>query len=121
MTVYRMTEAQLQSAVINEARRQGWMVAHFRGMQDSRGTWRTPVAGDGAGFPDLVLASGDRRGVMFVELKGDTGRYQVSPAQKHWHATLTASGAICYLWNPDDWRSGRIQSALQDEAQTGGA
>lgn len=116
-SVYRMTESQLQYAVIEEAHRQGWIVAHFRGMQDSRGTWRTPVAGDGKGFVDLVLASGDRRGVLFIELKGDTGRYQVSPEQKDWHATLKASGASVHIWNPDDWRSGRISAALADEAQ----
>lgn len=121
MTVLRMTEAQLQSAVIQEAHRQGWLVAHFRGMQDMRGVWRTPVAGDGKGFVDFVLASGDRRGVMFVELKGDTGRYQVSPEQKAWHQTLRDSGAACYVWNPDDWRSGRIQAALNDTAQESGA
>jgi hypothetical protein len=32
----------------------GWRTAHFRPAKTSKG-WRTPVSGDGAGLPDLIL------------------------------------------------------------------
>src|SRR4051794_27414866 len=47
-------EAVFQDQVIEIAHIYRWRVAHFRPAQTSRG-WRTPVAADGMGFPDLVL------------------------------------------------------------------
>ena len=91
-----ITEAAWQEQVIQIAQLRGWMVAHFRPAQNSRGEWRTAVAADGAGFPDLVLA---RRGIVFfVELKRQTGR--VTDAQASW---LTELGANTYVWRPSDW------------------
>ena len=68
----KVKEATLQRQVLNLARLTGWRSAHFRPAQNQRGKWRTAVSGDGAGFPDLVLAREDR--LLFVELKQD-GRY----------------------------------------------
>ena len=57
-------------------------------------TWRTPVAADGQGFPDLVLA---RAGVvLFRELKTDIGK--VSDEQAAW---LQAVGGK--VWRPKMW------------------
>lgn len=55
MTAIRpsISEAELQSAVIELARTLGYRVAHFRAARTAQG-WRTPVEADGAGFPDLV-------------------------------------------------------------------
>lgn len=88
------TEAQFQQQVIDLARLHKWRVAHFRPARTSRG-WRTPVAADGSGFPDLVLA---RNGVViFAELKSQRG--VLSNEQRAWAAQL---GIAWRLWRPRD-------------------
>jgi len=59
--------------------------------------WRTPVQGDGKGFPDNVLV---RERVIFVELKRVGGK--LSPDQRDWMDWLTQSGQECYVWTIDD-------------------
>ena len=85
-----MTEKELQAAVIELAQTFGWKVAHFRPAMNARGDWRTPVAADGKGFPDLVMVSSTT--VAFVELKSKKGR--LSTEQKEW---LEALLALCEL------------------------
>ena len=84
-----MSEKEFQDAVVEFARWTGWLVFHDN---DSRRNV--------AGFPDLVLVH-PVRGVLFCELKTDTGR--VTAAQQRWLDTLTAAGAEAYVWRPDDW------------------
>jgi len=93
------TETQFQEAVVEAAQVHGWIVAHFRPAKTEKG-WRTPVAADGKGFPDLVLAH-PQRGVLFRELKSEKGK--VSPEQQVWIDTLTAGGADAGFWRPRDW------------------
>lgn len=83
--------------VIDLAHLRGWRVAHFRPAQNSRGQWRTPVAADGAGFPDLVLV---RDRLIFAELKTTVGR--LSPEQVKWRDALIDAGQDWYCWRPDD-------------------
>ena len=103
----RMSEAQLQAAVIDTARRLGWLVAHFRPARTETG-WRTPVAADGKGFPDLVLV---RERVVFAELKKATGK--VSPEQGRWLEGLLLAGAEICLWTPQHWSDGSIERVLR--------
>jgi hypothetical protein len=100
-----ISEAELQTAVIDLAHRLGWRVAHFRPAQNSRGAWRTAVSADGAGFPDLVLARKGR--VIFAELKAKNGR--IGHEQEAWLAVLPDS----LVWRPDDWFTGRIEDTLR--------
>lgn len=93
-------EADFQKAVIDLAHMNGWMVAHFRPAQNSRGEWRTPVAADGKGFPDLVLVHAVR-GVLFRELKTDRGR--LSRGQALWINWLGVARADADVWRPRDW------------------
>lgn len=101
-----MTEADFQATVIDYARRRGWRVAHFRKAQNQRGDWRTPVAADGKGFPDLVLV---RDRVLFIELKTDVGR--LTREQKLWRDALLRAGIGSHragsadydVWRPRDW------------------
>lgn len=100
-----ITEAQFQDQVIELARLHGWRVAHFRPARTAEG-WRTPVAADGAGWPDLVLV---REVVLFRELKRQGGRLGV--AQQEWGARLAAAGADWAVWRPGDWDD--IERALR--------
>ncbi len=107
----KISEAAFQAQVIQLARLKGWRVAHFRKAQNGKGQWRTPVAADGAGFPDLVLV---RDRVIFAELKTNAG--QLSPDQRAWRNALAdvgsghcheCGGVTEYLrwevWRPRDW------------------
>jgi hypothetical protein len=103
-----MSEADLQSAVIELARLLGWRVAHFRPAQTAQG-WRTPVQADGKGFPDLVLVRRER--LVFAELKSARGR--TSLEQQGWLAALHGTAAEVYLWDSLDWTAGTIEAALR--------
>jgi len=98
MTVRLMSEAEWQQQVIDLAHLYGWRIAHFRPAQNARGDWRTPVAADGKGFPDLVLT---RDRLLFVELKSETGR--LTREQRHWLDALQAAGAEVAVWKPRDF------------------
>lgn len=95
----KVSEAAFQRQVIQLAQMCGWRVAHFRAAQNARGHWRTPVAGDGAGWPDLVLVRGDR--ILYRELKTETGK--PTPEQIAWGITLTTAGGDWAIWRPSDW------------------
>lgn len=77
-------EALLQAKVIQLARMNGFKVHHSRPVQQANGKWLTAIQGD-AGFVDLVLASRSR-GVLFLELKSDTGK--LTPGQVAWQIEL---------------------------------
>lgn len=106
----RATEAQFQQAVIEAAQLHGWAVAHFRPARTQHG-WRTPVAADGRGFPDLVLT---RDRVVFAELKAARGL--LTDHQRTWIARLTTAGAEVYVWRPADWP--HIEKTLCDKHRT---
>ena len=100
-----ITEAAFQKMVLALARLHGWKSAHFRASLNARGKWQTAVAGDGVGFPDLVLCHDGKGGhvprVLFVELKTDTGR--IRPEQREWIAAINAAGGTAVVWRPGDW------------------
>lgn len=78
----------------------GWRRAHFRPLQTKDGRWRTPVSGDGAGFPDLVLVRGER--LIVAEAKA--GRASTTPEQRAWLDALDAvPGVEAYVWRPEQW------------------
>lgn len=91
-------ETELTRTALEIARLLGWRTAHFRPAQTGRG-WRTAVQGDGAGFPDLVLARPPR--LVFAELKSETGRVHVE--QQRWLNLLEGCTQVeTYLWRPAD-------------------
>jgi hypothetical protein len=108
-----MTEAALQSAVLDYARLTGWRAVHFRPAQDSRGRWRTPIEGD-PGWPDLALARPHR--LVLAELKSACGA--VEPDQQAWLTVLESvgGGVGVYVWRPADWLDGSIRRILDDGA-----
>ena len=104
-----MTEEQLLRSVLHMCRLFGVTTAHFRPALSQSGRWHTAVAGDGKGFPDLVLAGAG--GILYRELKTDAGRLR--PEQVVWLRTLKSAGASADVWRPADLRSGRIERELR--------
>jgi hypothetical protein len=98
------SEDELLVDVIVIAHLAGWYVAHFRPALTARG-FRTAVAGDGAGFPDLVLVH-PRHGVIFAELKTERGT--ISAEQLAWQHRLQVAGERAYIWRPHDLRDSVI-------------
>jgi len=98
-------EATLQGAVIDALRVLGWYVAHFRPARTEKG-WRTPVAADGKGFPDLLATHIKQKRLLAIELKGKRGKR--TPEQEIWaeHFLAVASVTVAveyHLWTPADW------------------
>jgi glycine/D-amino acid oxidase-like deaminating enzyme len=101
MTVTRtpvVSEASLQTSVIELAQISGWRVAHFRPARTEKG-WRTPVSADGAGFPDLVLTRPPE--LLVLELKAERGK--LAAAQREWLQQLEMCGVEIYVWRPSQW------------------
>jgi hypothetical protein len=100
---YPVTEREFTAQVLQLAHIYGWLVAHFRPARRVDGSWRTPLQGDGAGFPDLVLVRGpwgERPArVIFAELKAEDGR--IGRLQTRWLGALEAvAGVETYVWKP---------------------
>jgi hypothetical protein len=72
-------------------------VAHFRPAKTTKG-WRTAVAGDGKGFPDLLLLRGSQIKVREVK----TGKATTSVDQKAWIAAFEAAGIDAGVWTEED-------------------
>jgi hypothetical protein len=95
-------ERDFQNAVLEAAHVFGWKCAHFRPARTAHG-WRTAVAADGAGFPDLVLIHPGRREIIARELK-TTSRAKLSAEQQAWLDGLERCGVDSGVWCPDDWK-----------------
>jgi len=103
-----MDEKSFQEQVVQLAHMFGYSVAHFRVAQNSSGRYRTPIAYDAKGFPDLVLVRSDfnkkdrPKRLVFAELKSNTGR--LSKEQGTWIDDLST---VCeaYVWRPRDWHN----------------
>ena len=83
----KQSEAEFQSQVRALCRFYGLTVYHTHNSQRSD-----------PGFPDLVIVG--RRGVLFRELKTETGR--VKPMQRHWIDVLRLAGQDADVWRPSD-------------------
>ena len=92
------TEAQFQKAVIELAELHGWRVFHA-----PDGEHMKRLNPTGVGFPDLVLAHGERHLLMFIELKTETGK--TTREQEEWLDTIEDAGIDCEVWRPSMWRT----------------
>jgi len=104
-----MSEGDLLKCVLDLAKVFGWKTAHFRPARTQHG-WRTPVAGDGKGFVDLVLVRPGR--YLFIELKSEKGK--LSAEQENWLGWLRAavgSDSVRVL-RPSDWLNGEVEKLL---------
>lgn len=103
-----MTETELLDATLELAALFGWRSAHFRPARTAHG-WRTPVAGDGKGWPDLILI---RERILVAELKSARGA--LSAEQRRWLDDLARAGVEAHVWRPADWTSGTIEAVLRE-------
>lgn len=94
-----MKEKDLTKAVIALAKTHGWRVAHFRTAQTKSGNWVTPVQGDGAGFPDLILLRGWRG--LAIELK--VGHNKPTARQQSWLNAFQEVGWDAWVLTDKDW------------------
>jgi len=85
--------------IIDLAHLHGWRVAHFRPARTAAG-WRTPVAGDGVGCPDLIMVRGPR--LIAAELKSKGGDLTVE--QIAWLASV--DGIEVHTWRPEHYPLG---------------
>lgn len=91
-------EAAFQRQVMQLAKLKGWRCAHFRTSLTKAGNWVTAVAGEGKGFPDLILV---RERVIVAELKA--GKNKPTPEQKQWLQAFERAGIPAYTWWPHEW------------------
>jgi hypothetical protein len=94
-----MTEADFQRRVTEAAALLGWRCCHTRRATVRQGRIATPTSV--AGWPDLVLWNPKRGGVLFAELKTETG--SVSNKQAEVLRSLRAAGASVHVWRPSNW------------------
>jgi len=98
--VNRPDEASFQAAVVGVARLAGWRTLHIRPARRADGSWRTPIGGDGKGWPDLTFVRPPR--LLFCELKSERGTLR--PEQRDWLDVLRLlPHAEVFVWTPADW------------------
>ena len=94
-----VSEQDLFNQILDLAHIYHWRCAHFRPAMTERG-WRTAVAGDGAGYPDLCMVRLTR--VLYAELKSEKGK--VTEEQQEWLDALKQTGKVeVYVWRPSDF------------------
>lgn len=108
-----VSEAELQSAVIELAHLRGWLAHHCRPGATASGRWATQIQGD-PGFPDVVLVrTNPVPDLIFAEFKTQKGK--LTPEQETWLECLvdaTNSPVEVHVWRPSDWSSGAIARRL---------
>ena len=88
----------LQKGVIDLAHTLRWHCAHFPTVKDSNGRWRTAVAADAKGWPDVFLL---RDRAVVIEIKGDGDT--MSEEQEQWREWFQKAGIEHYVIRPADW------------------
>ncbi len=106
-SIPKITEAEFLKQVIQLAKLHGWICAHFRPGMNRRGKWQTAVAGDGVGFPDVILLRKGR--IIAAELK--VGHNKTTAEQDVWLRRFQEAGAAAYVFRPENWDS--IESILE--------
>lgn len=104
-----MNEEQFTRQVIQLAQLRGWRTLHIRPARTAGG-WRTPVQGDGKGFPDLLMIRG--HSVIAAELK--VGKGKLTPEQDRWLSDLENAGVTVFRWTERDWPE--IETVLSGRA-----
>jgi hypothetical protein len=104
MDSLKISHEALCVAITELAHLYGYKVARFRPALTNKG-WRTPVAGDGAGWPDMTIAKKDADGITkIIILEVKCGKDKPKPAQEAWLELLSkAPGVVVRVVRPEDW------------------
>lgn len=106
MSKQRVSGKDLQKSVIGRAQQKGWVVAHFPSVETKQG-WRTPLAGNAKGWPDLLLL---RERLIAIEIKGDGD--SLRPEQREWAERFHRAGVEHYVVTPKDWFGDTVEEIL---------
>ena len=93
----KISEAEFQRQVIDIAIWHGWLIDHTPPMRSAKGAIFT---GGLTGKTDLVLFSLQGKGIIYAELKSETGK--LSKAQAVFRNLIIINGGEYYLWKPSD-------------------
>jgi hypothetical protein len=104
-----VTRSSWETVVLDALALYRWRVAHFRPARMADGSWRTPVAAQGKGFPDLVIVRDQSLG--FVELKSDADRLR--PEQLDWQLALASVSAVSAHVLVEVWRPSNFDRVMQ--------
>ena len=100
-----VSERSFQAAVIDLARRLGWLVGHHHDSRRQIAPGKYVGDRDAAGVPDLILVRGNR--IVLAELKAEKGKLR--PAQRTWIDALravesdAAGRVLVKVWTPNSW------------------
>ncbi len=83
-----ISEKEFMAAVVQEARRFGWLVYHTHDSRRSE-----------PGFPDLVLVHPGWGRIVFAELKV---KARLTSHQEQWLRSIRQAGGLACLWRPED-------------------
>ncbi len=87
----------LQKGIIDLAHTLHWHVVHNPTVETKQG-WRTALAADSKGFPDLMLF---RDRVVAIEVKGDGDT--LKKEQEEWGNRIMRAGVEYYVVRPAHW------------------
>lgn len=93
----KISEAEFQRQVIEIAIWHGWLIDHTPPMRSAKGAIFT---GGLTGKTDLVLFSLKGKGIIYAELKSETGK--LSPNQAVFKNVVINNGGEYHLWKPSD-------------------
>ncbi len=96
----------LQKGIIELAHTLHWHVVHNPAVETKQG-WRTALAADSKGFPDLLLF---RERVIAIEVKGTGDR--LSDEQHEWAERMRTANVEYYVARPADWPD-QVKEILQ--------
>lgn len=94
------TEREFTDQVLQMLATFGWQSLHIRPGRTAT-SWRTPVAGNGKGFPDILAIRRER--IVVAELK--VGRNKLTEEQRDWLHLWQLARAEVFEWRPEDFQS----------------
>ena len=92
--VLKISEAHLEEWLLDLIQVTHWHSVHIRPAMRRDGTWISPVAGEGKGYPDWSLFKPGHYPVL-VELKAEDGK--LSPEQVAWGVVLKQCKGVRYV------------------------
>lgn len=103
-----MSESALMKATLDLARLMGWRIARFPMLNLGRDGQPRKLAYDTKGFWDTILV---RDRLIVVEFKN--ADRDLTAEQEEWVTAYERANVECYVFRPEHWHSGAIESVLR--------